>query len=170
MRDWEPKSPFLTAWLRLRQAYRAAIRIAEAEMSQFQSTVAQLDILNMLNASRGPLTAGEISSYLFLDNTGISALLTRMQRAGLVRKVRSKTDQRIVRIQMLPKGKELLAKAAQLHGGTCQTMEECFSENEVGQFDNYLKRYRDHCLQKLGEEAAPLPPIVDVDKLSVWLY
>ena len=170
MRDWELTSPFLTAWLRLRQAHRAAIRIAEAEMSQFHSTVAQLDILTMLNASRGPLTPGEISSYLFLDNTGISALLTRMQRGGLVKKVRSRVDQRVVRIQMLPKGKELLARATRLHGGSCQTMEECFSENEVKQFDDYLKRYRDHCLHKLGKKAQPLPPIVDVDKLSVWLY
>jgi len=169
VRDWELDSPFLTAWLRLRQAYRAAARIAEAEVSQFQSTVAQIDILTMLNASRGPLTLGEISSYLSLDNTGTSALLTRMQRAGLVRKVRSKMDQRVVRIQMLPKGKELLAKAARLHGRTCQTMEGCFSEEEVKQFDSYLKRYRDHCLRKLGAEATPLPPIVDVDKLSVWL-
>jgi DNA-binding MarR family transcriptional regulator len=169
MRDWELSNPFLTAWLRLRQAYRAAIRIAEIEMSQFQSTIAQLDILNMLNATEGSLTPGEISSYLFLDNTGISALLTRMQRVGLVKKVRSRVDQRVVRIQMLPKGKELLAKARRLHGGTCQTMEECFSENEVKQLDDYLKRYRDHCLQKLGKKAQPLPSNLDIEKLSVWL-
>ena len=169
MRDWELNSPFLTAWLRLRQAYRAAMRVAESEVSEFGGTIAQVDVLIMLNASKEPLTPGEISSYLLLDTTGTSALLTRMQKAGLVEKLRNMEDQRVVKIRMLPKGKDLLTKASKFHGRTCVSMEECFSEEEASQFDSFLKRYRDHCLQRVGEEARPLPPVVDVEILSAWL-
>lgn len=165
MHDWELDNPYLTALIRLRQAYGAVNRVSEIELGKLQTTLAQVDVLTILNASKGPLTPGEIASYVFREKHSASALLTRMQRAGLVKKVRSRKDQRVVKIQIQPKGKELLAKSLRAEHRD-DLLASCFSVEEIQQFDSYLKRLRDCSLKTLGTEATSLPANIDVSQFA----
>ena len=75
-----------------------------------------------------------------------------------MKKTRSKADQRVVRISVTPKGKELLAKVKPAGLGMAQgVLEGCFEEKDLKQFDKYMKKVRDAALKKLGKEALPAP-------------
>lgn len=166
MHDWEFDNPYLTAWIRLRQAAGAANRLVEVDLGKLGTTLAQVDVLTILSLSKGSLTPGEIASYVFREKHSASALLTRMQRAGLVKKVRSRKDQRVVKIQIQPKGRELMAKALGVEY-RADLMASCFTDEEIRQFDSFLKRLRDASLKTMGSKAETMPPNIDIAQLAV---
>lgn len=56
----------------------------------------------------GPLTMGELCKHLLTACSTATDLADRMERDGLVERVRDSKDRRIVRMLMLPKGKEVV--------------------------------------------------------------
>ena len=162
MHNWETKDPYMTAWIRLRQASDAVLRAIEIELGKRQTTLAQMDVLLILSMSKVPLSPGEISAYVFREKHSVSALLSRMQGAGYVKKVRSKKDQRAVKIQIRPKGKELLNQSiAVIFGYARDLLKTRFSEKEIKQLDRFMKALRDLSLRELGTEAKHLPATIE---------
>jgi len=150
--------------VRLRQASDAALRATEIELGKRQTTLAQMDVLLILSMSKVPLSPGEISGYVFREKHSVSALLSRMQRAGYVKKVRSKKDQRVVKIQIQPKGKELLSQSvAVIIGYARDLLKTRFSEKEIRQLDKYMKALRDMALRELGTDAKRVPATIEWD-------
>ncbi|MBN9585232.1 MAG: MarR family transcriptional regulator [Afipia sp. 62-7] len=54
---------------------------------------------------------GEIGEKLLLESSTLTPLLKRLEAAGLVRRTRDRDDERVVRIQLTPKGAALKEKA-----------------------------------------------------------
>jgi DNA-binding MarR family transcriptional regulator len=160
--NWETKDPYMTAWIRLRQASDAMLRVIEIELGKRQTTLTQMDVLLILSMSKVPLSPGEISAYVFREKHTVSALLSRMQRAGYVKKVRSKKDQRVVKVQIRPKGEELLNQSiAIIFGYARDLLKARFSEKEIKQLDRFMKALRDLSLRELGTETKRLPATIE---------
>lgn len=162
MYDWDLGDPVFNAWVRLRQAWEAVAQSLEIELDMYHTTLPQIDILIILSASKAPLTPSEIASYIFRELHSVSGLLTRMEKAGYVRKVRTRKDQRVVKVRMQPKGEELVKKA--VGSGfphARRIMRSSLSEEEVKQLDQLLKKLRNGALQELGLKTRPLPATID---------
>jgi DNA-binding MarR family transcriptional regulator len=163
MYDWELSDDALKAWVRLRQASDAMERVVETGLTKQDATLAQIDVLGILSVSKVPLTPGALASYTFRQQHSASAQLSRMSRAGLVKKTRSKEDQRVVRIKIRPKGEELLKETRQAGLGQARRLlKSCLSDKEIKQLDGLLKKVRDRALQQLEMKAEPLPETIDV--------
>ena len=159
MHNWNLTGyPYLNSWTLMSEAFEASYKAVESELERYGATLAQLNMLLVLDHCEGPLTPGQIASYVFREQHSVSAQLSRMWRSGLVKKTRSKSDQRVVRIKITPKGKELLEKVKPAGLGLAQSiLESCFAEKDLKQFDQYMKKVRDSALQKLGKQAKPAP-------------
>jgi DNA-binding MarR family transcriptional regulator len=163
MYDWELPDDALKAWVRLRQASDAVDRVVETGLDKHDATLAQIDVLEVLSVSKVPLTPGAIASYTFRQQHSASAQLSRMARAGLVKKTRSKKDQRVVRIKIQPKGQEALKQTRQAGLGQARRLlKSCLSDEEIRQLDGLLRKVRDRALRELGMKAEPLPETVNV--------
>ncbi len=163
MYDWELADPVCNLWIRMRQAWEAMDKTLEVNLGKSDTTLSQIDVLVILSINKGSLTPGEIASFMFREKHSASALLTRMQRAGFVKKTRSKKDQRVVKIKMQPKGEELLRQAMPSGlGQSRRLLRNCLSDSEVQQLDQLLKKVRDCALDELGVKAEPLPAACDV--------
>jgi len=157
--DWNLTShPFLNTWILMSEAFEASTRAVELELERNDTTMAQLNMLLVMDHSKVPLTPGQISEFTFRQQHSVSAQLSRMMRNGLVKKTRGQKDQRLVTVKMTPKGKELLDRIKPIGLGLAQDMvRESIPEGELEQFNGYLKQVRDVALQKLGKEAKPRP-------------
>lgn len=60
------------------------------------------------------LEVGKLCTILGLDTGTISPLLKRMQNAGLIQKIRSRKDERVVTILLTEKGKNLQEEALKI--------------------------------------------------------
>jgi len=88
-----------------------------------------------------------------------------------VKKVRSKKDQRVVKIQIQPKGRELLNQSvAVIIGYARDLLKSRFSEKEIRQLDKFMKALRDLALRELGTDAKRIPATIDWDPepLGQW--
>ena len=56
----------------------------------------------------GPLTMGDLCKHLFTACSTATDLADRMERAKLVERVRDEKDRRVVRLQLLPRGEDVL--------------------------------------------------------------
>lgn len=59
-------------------------------------------------------TVGEIGEKLLLESSTLTPLLKRLETAGMLRRTRDQNDERVVRIQLTPKGAALKQKAAEI--------------------------------------------------------
>lgn len=59
------------------------------------------------------LTIGELSNRMYLACSTVTDLLDRMERNELVKRVKDESDRRIVRVEVLPKGHDLLEQVMQ---------------------------------------------------------
>ncbi|MBB5053708.1 DNA-binding MarR family transcriptional regulator [Afipia massiliensis] len=59
-------------------------------------------------------TVGEIGEKLLLESSTLTPLLKRLETAGMVRRTRDRDDERVVRIQLTPKGADLKQKAVEI--------------------------------------------------------
>jgi MarR family 2-MHQ and catechol resistance regulon transcriptional repressor len=157
--DWDKTIPALDVWWRLRQVEHVMERALQWQFDVHGITPPQIDILMILSVSRTPLTPSDIAAYVFRERHSISELLTRMQKAGYVKKVRSKKDKRFVTIRMLPKAKELWRDftRAGLVYYSIRIVKSALSEEEIRQLDELLKKLRDNALQELGLTSQAYP-------------
>lgn len=78
-------------------------------------------------------TVGGIGDKLFLESSTLTPLLKRLEAADLIRRERSKEDERVVVIRLSDEGKALKTKAA--------TVPNCIVDATGSEFDQ-LKRLR----------------------------
>jgi DNA-binding MarR family transcriptional regulator len=93
------------AWYSLNQAFRQRI-------TPLGITPDQYSILRWL--SEGPafgLTQSEITVCMASDPATITATVSRMEKNGLLQRIRHESDRRAKRVRLLPRGSEVFAQA-----------------------------------------------------------
>jgi DNA-binding MarR family transcriptional regulator len=163
MYDWEPSDNVLRTWIRLRQTCQALERLMERELDKHDASLAQLDVLDLIDASKVPLTLGQIASLIFRQPHSASALLNRMRQSGLVTKRRSKKDERVVTVKMTREGEQLFRQASRSALRQArEPLSTALSEAEIEELDRLAKKVRDKALEQLGVTARPLPDTIDL--------
>ncbi|MFO7273964.1 MAG: MarR family transcriptional regulator [Bacillota bacterium] len=76
-------------------------------LSGFEITNPQFEALLVLR-EHGELTMGELCAKMFLACSTATDLIDRMERNGLIERVRDTADRRVIRLRVLPKGHQLI--------------------------------------------------------------
>jgi len=91
----------------IRQANTIIYRRGRSILAGMDISMPQFNALLVLQEF-GPLTMGELCRHLFTACSTATDLADRMERAGLVTRVRDDKDRRVVRMNLLPKGEEVV--------------------------------------------------------------
>lgn len=76
-------------------------------LTEFEITPPQFEALLIL-IDEGELTTSELSARMFLACSTVTDLLDRMERNGLVQRIKDMKDKRIVRLKVMDKGHVLI--------------------------------------------------------------
>lgn len=106
-----------------------------AILDDFNITPPQFDALQYL-VNHGALTISELSSRLFLAPSTITDLVDRMEKSGLVERVRSSEDRRLVKVHVLQKGFDLIDQVVSLR---CQFIKNATAELSSEEKDEFIK-------------------------------
>ncbi len=87
-------------------ATRQLTKIYRPLLSQFNLTYPQYLVLLALYEHH-TLTVKALGERLFLDSGTLTPMLKRMEENGLVERIRSKSDERVVEVTLTEKGKNL---------------------------------------------------------------
>lgn len=102
-----PNEYFIEIELLLRKISVIVKRKGREILSHFPITPPQFTALLLLR-DEGDLTIGELSQKMYLACSTMTDLIDRMEKSGVVRRVRDENDRRVVRIHLLDKGRRII--------------------------------------------------------------
>lgn len=76
-------------------------------LNEFDITTPQFNALLLLK-EHGDMTIGDLGAKMYLASSTATDLIDRMERNGLVVRVRDSNDRRVVRLHMLEKGHQMI--------------------------------------------------------------
>ncbi len=92
-------------WVLLDQAHFAVTRSRLLELAQYNLTKEQAQVLYVLKICGGSATMNQIASFTLRQRHSVSTLVNRMEKAGLVKKVKVSRD-KVFKVTMTKKGKD----------------------------------------------------------------
>jgi len=106
----------LDAWRVFLRAHSELIRVLDRELEAEQGfPITFFDVMAQLNQAGGRLRMSELADAVLLSRSGVTRLVDRMERDGLVKREHCPTDRRAMYATITPEGKRALAKARPVH-------------------------------------------------------
>ena len=94
----------------LRRIIKSLQDYSQTVYSHFGITGPQLWVLKTLYQN-GSLSLGELSKGMYLNPSTITGVVDRLEKKGFVLRGRNEKDRRVVKVQLTPKGTELVKRA-----------------------------------------------------------
>lgn len=116
----------------------------------------QFLILITVEASEPPVSQTTISKKIQRNLNTISMIVDRMEKLGLVRRVRSEDDRRETHVSLTPLGKEKLAKAIRVSAALKDRLSGALNSEELEEAARLMSKFRDQILKEMGRE--PVSP------------
>jgi DNA-binding MarR family transcriptional regulator len=91
----------------------------------------------------GGMTAGELARAAGLTSGAVTAVIDRLEKAGMARRVADPSDRRRVRIEVTPKLWELTAPLMMPFLQESQAILDDYSTEELARFTDFLQRVID---------------------------
>jgi len=112
----EPDDRWVGPWMLLVRTHTKLWERVEAHMRrEYGLTMARYDVLAHLRMAGGRLGLGDLAAAIALSPSGLSKLLDRMERSGLIRRKPDPEDARAAFATITPRGRELVARARDGH-------------------------------------------------------
>ncbi len=120
----------LESWRVLSNTWRRWYRLAERNLESLGLSVTEFRVLNRLHEDgRSPMV--RLARDQGLTRSSMTNVVDRLEAQGLVRRVRSREDRRVVTIQISTRGKALRRRALAAHRAFVQRTLESLSSSEA---------------------------------------
>lgn len=137
----------------MRQIVVLTSSIVEERMTAYGLTDAQWKPLLMIREGKCR-TAAELARKSCCDNGAVTRLLDRVEAKGLVRRVRSQEDRRVVNLELTEEGSEVAAQVPHVLADVLNTLLEGFSESDARMLQSLLLRLLDNARALRSAETA----------------
>jgi MarR family transcriptional regulator, organic hydroperoxide resistance regulator len=161
--EYDESTKFYTAededqdlWLLLTHTRYAVFRAREKELQRYGISPEQIGLLFVVQALGNKATPAALSRHILRQPHTVSALVDRMAKRGLVKKVKDLDRKNLVRVVMTEKGQktyELSTKRGPIHR-IMNTLEK----SEQDEFRSYLERILTKARKEIGLDRDELPP------------
>ncbi|GAJ00051.1 unnamed protein product, partial [marine sediment metagenome] len=147
----KPEDQDYKLWLLLKQATDAILRVRQKELNQYNITTSRAAALFVIEAIGDKTTISEISRWLFRELHSVSRLLSRMEKEGLVKRVKDPDMKKAARIMVTEKGQQAYSQSTKME--SIHEILSCLSEEEHQQMVSSLQILRDKALKWLASVA-----------------
>lgn len=156
MKNFSSTDQDYNLWVLLAQTRHAMIKARSKELDRYNITTRQSALLFTIQAIGDKATPAEIARWLFRETHTVSELLSRMERKGLVRKVKGLDRKNLVRVVLTEKGRKAYYQS--IEGKVIRKIMSSLSREQRQQLTSCLHTLRDNALKELGvEHKMPFP-------------
>ena len=138
-------------WVLLHQTRDALSRAREMELAQYKITKVQASVLFMLLTQNKKVALSDISKWILREPHSVSSLITRMEKNGLVKKIKEPDDDRI-KVVLTEKGQRTYSQI------TWRSVEMVFTSltaDEKAKLQSSLKKLRTKARSLMGLDYKP---------------
>jgi DNA-binding MarR family transcriptional regulator len=106
----------LRTWLRLlRVTRRTENHLREFLRLNFDTTLPRFDVAAALYRSDGPMKMSDLSQRLLVSNGNATAVVERLEKDGIARRIPSEIDRRVVLVELTGDGRAWFEEVARAH-------------------------------------------------------
>ena len=134
-------------WWVLRRTSHVIMKSRNKELANCGISTATSAVLFISHTMDSKVTPAEISRQLLREAHSVSGLVARMEKAGLVRKVKDLDRKNMVRVELTEKGREAYARAQKRE--SIHRIMSVLSEAEREQLMSSLLKLREAALKEL---------------------
>jgi len=143
-------NPLLKAWLLLHQTYNLVLRSEDAVFAKVGLTTQQHAVLMAIRYIQAPVTPTDVANWLDRNPNGISMLLDRMVKDGLVNRIRDLHDRRSVRLVITEKGQETFEQATIIGWQLVEKILSVLPEEDLRRLISLLEKVREQAFENLN--------------------
>jgi MarR family 2-MHQ and catechol resistance regulon transcriptional repressor len=143
------------AYVKLLRATKSVMARAERRLASYGLTPTQLGVLEGL-LHKGPLTHRELGRKVLTSAANMTDVIDKLEHRGLVRRVRSPDDRRLVRVELTPCGRAMIEALFPLHAGDIAAAMAGLDPAELARLGDLLRALgiaaaRPACTEALAE-------------------
>jgi DNA-binding MarR family transcriptional regulator len=135
-------------WVALRHTDHVLLKVRNKELNQYGISTSMAGVLRYIQTRASGATPQYISRLMLREPHSVSGILKRMEKQGLVKKVKSKKDKRSIKVILTKEGLSAYQNASNresIHNAMSD-----LSDEECLQMMTLLKKIRDKAIRDLG--------------------
>ncbi len=144
-------------WALLNQVNSAMVVAREKELQPFGISAIQVGAMIVIGASNEPVPIKEISRWLFRKHHTTSSLISRMEKQGLVKKLRNQPRKGMVGVVLTDEGKDILQRQNKQRVAIHRIV-SALSQEERDMSIEFMVKLRDKALEEIKTEHQALFP------------
>lgn len=129
----------LSLWVKLARASSLFERHSARDIERYGLTQPQFSVLEALG-HLGPLTIGELGKKMLVTGGCMTVIIDNMERDGLVERIRSTEDRRVIKVGLTPNGTSLFRKIFRHHADRITELASALTEEEQQTLSALLKK------------------------------
>lgn len=129
----------LSLWVKLARASSIFNRLSARDIERYGLTQPQFSVLEALG-HLGPLTIGEIGKKMLVTGGCMTVIVDNLERDGIVERIRSTEDRRVIKVGLKAKGKELFETIFRQHAARITQLAAVLTEAEQVHLSELLKK------------------------------
>jgi DNA-binding MarR family transcriptional regulator len=141
------------AWVAIGQAAISLERAVDTRLRPWNLNQSQAAALLVL-AQHGPQRMSHLARFLLQQTQTTTDLVDRLERRGLVRRIRHETDRRVVLVEITDDGRALIQEIGEAAWSVGEQAFGAVSESELSRVTQTVRRIRD---VDVAAEAGGLP-------------
>ena len=130
--------------------------VTQRAVAELGVTSQQASILFMVATGKCTLAA-ELAREYGIDASAVTRLVDRLEKRGLLQRVRSSEDRRAVHLALTPEGLAIAARMPAIFRSVTQHLSAGFTPEEVGFLKSMLRRILANSCEA-GQSSNPNPP------------
>ena len=140
------------------QTQMILFKARQKELQQYNTAPRKALVLFYIQVIGDKATPAELARWLFLEPHTVSELLSRMEKEGLIKRVKDLEQKNRVRVVLTERGREAYCQSAKRE--SFHKIMSCLSEEEHRQLRLSLRKLRDGALKNIGRKIGfPFPPL-----------
>lgn len=129
----------LRIWLRLLRLTRGTENhLREFLRVNHDTTLPRFDVMAALHRHQGPMKMSDLSRALLVSNGNATAVVDRLEKDGLAKRVQSETDRRAVLVTLTDAGRHEFEAQAEAHATEVDMLFAGLDENDLDALRNII--------------------------------
>jgi len=131
-------------------SYEVMRRYLEVELGNFDATPIRFQVMSTLFTNGGEMTPSNIGKWVFRANNTISAVVSTLEKQGLVRKEPSKHDGRSFNVVITDKGWKEANKLNPVAQEISREILSCLDKEQIDTLIDVMRKIRNSLLLKIN--------------------
>ena len=144
------------SWVFMARTRDAIFKNRVKELQKHNLSVRQASVLIVLEELDKKATPAEVSKWVFREPHSVSDFLKRMERDGLIKRIKDLARKNMIRVEITDKGREALHNAKKIE--PVHRIMAVLSKEEHQQLRVIMQKLWDKALEELKIENRPIFP------------